>query len=138
TRAFVGYCIQMDKPVALPCDCEKDGSMSFALLDRPISELEDGVYGIPVPPSTAKRIQPRDGDIIIVPALCYDKDGFRLGHGGGYYDRYLFTHRIVSVGLCREAMIVDSVPREEHDIGTDIIITEKRIARPKQAPQIEK
>ncbi len=131
TRALIDYCLKLGKTVALPCDCGKDGKMSFALLNSPIGTLSAGVYGIPVPPETAERLDPQASDIIIVPALCYDEKGYRLGHGGGYYDRYLSKHPILSIGLCREALVVDSVPRDSYDKRADIIITDKRIARPK-------
>ena len=131
TRALIAYCFKNSKSVAIPCDCRKDGTMSFALLDCPIEELSSGAYGIPEPPETAKRLEPRADDVIIVPALCFDEEGYRIGHGGGYYDRYLAAHEGLSVGLCREALLVGSVPRDSYDRRTDIIITEKRIARPK-------
>ncbi len=131
TRALIEYCRKLGKTVALPCDCKKDGTMSFALLDCPIGELAKGIYEIPVPPETAERLAPQAGDIIIVPALCFDEKGYRLGHGGGYYDRYLSKHPILSIGLCREAVVVDSVPTDNYDRRVDIIIIDKRIARPK-------
>ncbi|PKM72135.1 MAG: 5-formyltetrahydrofolate cyclo-ligase [Firmicutes bacterium HGW-Firmicutes-16] len=130
TRAFIDYCVKLGKTVALPCDCEKNGSMSFALLEQPIGELSVGVYGIPIPPEAAERLDPKAGDIIIVPALCFDEKGYRLGHGGGYYDRYLSTHPLISIGLCREELVVASVPTDDYDRRADIIITDKRIARP--------
>lgn len=135
TRALIEYCGKLRKSVALPCDCDKDGRMNFALLACPIDELKADVYGIPVPPEKAERLEPQEGDIIIVPALCFDIEGYRIGHGGGYYDRYLEKHPVLSIGLCREALIVDSVPRNVYDRRADIIITDKRIARPKKAPQ---
>ncbi len=131
TRALIEYCGKLGKDIALPCDCGKDGTMSFALLDCTIEELSTGAYSIPEPPKTAKRLEPSTDDVIIVPALCFDEEGYRIGHGGGYYDRYLSAHEVFSVGLCREALLVGSVPRDGYDRRTDIIITEKRIARPK-------
>ena len=131
TRILIEYCLELGKTVALPCDCDNNGEMSFARLDSPIGELANGIYGIPVPPETAERLDPKAGDIIIVPALCFDEKGYRLGHGGGYYDRYLSKHPLLSIGLCREVLIVDSVPRDSYDRRADIIITDKRIARPK-------
>lgn len=131
TRGLIEYCLKLGKTVALPCDCDKDGSMNFALLGSPICDLLEDIYGIPVPPEAAERLEPQEGDIIIVPALCFDENGYRLGHGGGYYDRYLAKHSVLSVGLCREALVVACVPRDSFDRRTDILITDKRIARPK-------
>ena len=130
TRALIEHCGRLGKIVALPFDYRSAGIMSFAKLDRPIVELTKGIFDIPVPPENAERLIPRKGDIIIVPALCYDENGYRLGRGGGYYDRYLAEHRIFSAGLCRESLLVDSVPRDDYDRRVDCIITDKRIARP--------
>lgn len=129
TRSIIEHCWALGKIVALPCDCE-NGAMSFALLDRPVAELPLGSYGIPTPPDTSERLSPEKGDIILVPALCYDERCYRLGHGGGYYDRYLSAFRVFSIGLCREALLVGTVPTDEFDMPVDCLVTEKRIARP--------
>ncbi len=130
TRALIEHCGKLGKTVAIPFEYKKDGLMSFALLDRHIGELEEGAYGIPTLPDSAERLVPQEGDIMIVPALCYDKSGYRLGRGGGYYDRYLAGHRVFSAGLCREELFVNCVPRESYDMRVNCIITDKRIARP--------
>ena len=104
--------------------------MSFAFLERPITELPLGTYGIPVPPEGSEILVPDTGDIILVPALCYDESFYRLGQGGGYYDRYLSDCRAFSLGLCRERLIVPAVPTGEYDLRVEAIVTEKRIARP--------
>ena len=130
TRALIRYCWAQGKIVAIPHDYKKDGVMCFALLDRPIEALQSGTFGIPVLPDEAERLVPRKDDIIIVPALCFDENAYRLGRGGGYYDRYLAEHRVFSVGLCREKLLLSAVPRDAYDRRTDAIITDKRIARP--------
>lgn len=129
TRSIIEHCMALGKPVALPCDC-KNGEMSFALLDCPVEQFPLGSYGIPTPPDSSERLSPENGDLVLVPALCYDEHGYRLGHGGGYYDRYLSAFRVFSVGLCREALLVGTVPTDEFDMRVDCLVTEKRIARP--------
>ena len=129
TRNIIEHCLALGKTVALPCDCE-NGAMSFARLDRPVAELPLGSYGIPTPPDASERLTPENGDIILVPALCYDESCYRLGHGGGYYDRYLSAFPVFSIGLCREKLLVAAVPTDEFDKRVDVLVTEKRIARP--------
>ncbi|MCD7760268.1 MAG: 5-formyltetrahydrofolate cyclo-ligase [Clostridiales bacterium] len=65
-------------------------------------------------------------DLVLVPALCYDRAGFRLGRGGGFYDRFLARYGGFSVGLCRQALLQDRVPREDHDQGVDLVLTEEQ------------
>ena len=73
---------------------------------------------------------PEKIDLVLVPALAFDKECYRLGHGGGYYDRYLPRTRAFTVGLAREKMLFDRVPREAHDVPVMLVITEKRIVGP--------
>lgn len=62
-------------------------------------------------------------DIMIVPGVVFDKKGFRIGFGGGYYDRYLERYNGVTISLAFDTQIVNSVPIEPHDLPVDIIIT---------------
>ena len=62
---------------------------------------------------------------MLVPAVCYDRRGYRLGFGGGYYDRWLADFSGVRVGLCRGAVLQDRVPTEAHDARVDILLTEE-------------
>lgn len=64
-------------------------------------------------------------DLVVVPAVCYDRKGYRLGFGGGYYDRWLEGFSGVKVGLCREVVLRDAVPVEAHDAKVDILLTER-------------
>ena len=66
-----------------------------------------------------------DTDILcIVPGLCFDKNGSRIGYGGGYYDRFLKDFCGVVMGLCYDECFLESIPRDEHDISVDLILTE--------------
>jgi 5-formyltetrahydrofolate cyclo-ligase len=67
-------------------------------------------------------------DLILVPVLAFDKLGYRLGQGGGYYDRTLAALRavksVVAVGLAYAGQEIDEVPYEDHDAKLDWIVTE--------------
>lgn len=130
TRAVIDFCLSAGKTVAVPADM-KNGDMRFALLDKPLSALAAGVFGIPIPEDIAPRCHAEKGDIVLVPALCYDRDFYRLGRGGGYYDQYLASCQAFSVGLCREAFLLPELPHEAHDMPVSCLVTDKRIARPK-------
>lgn len=128
TRALIDLCRKLKKPIAAPTNLNA-GRMDFALLERPLSELPTGVYGIPQPPDDAVRVTPEADDLVVVPALCYDRERYRLGRGGGYYDRFLADCPAFKLGLCREELVVDSVPRESHDRRVDCLVTEKNVLR---------
>ena len=134
TRALVLRCAELGKAVAVPVVLGA-GEMRFVPLEDGIEALSPGVFGIPTPDANAPVLMPLPGDLMVVPALCFDGQGYRLGRGGGYYDRYLAAHSVFSVGLCREALLVNAVPRDPWDARVTCLVTEKRIARPKQAPQ---
>ena len=88
-------------------------------------DLEPGDHRIPVPAASAQTFQP---DILLVPLLAYDRAGFRLGYGGGYYDRTLAMLRkagpVVAIGLAFADQAVDSVPHDALDQQLDWILTE--------------
>ena len=84
-----------------------------------------GKWNIPVPPETADVVEP---DVLLVPLLAFDAEGFRLGYGGGFYDRTIERLRsikpVVTIGVAYAAQQVDKVVRGEHDERLDWILTE--------------
>lgn len=91
--------------------------------DRP---LVPASFGILEPPADAPLLARPDIDLALVPAVCYDRRGFRLGFGGGYYDRWLSGFSGFTVGLCRDCVLQDRVPTEDHDCRVDLLLTETR------------
>ena len=88
--------------------------------DRP---LIPHPFGIPEPEANAPVLTPEDIDLVLVPALCYDRRGFRLGRGAGYYDRWLADFTGVSVGMCYRELMQEQLPREEHDRPVKILLS---------------
>ena len=88
--------------------------------DRPLIRHP---FGILEPDEDCPLLSPNDIDLVLVPGLCYDRGGFRLGMGGGYYDRWLPHYTGITVGLCRDALLQDSLPAESHDRTVNILIT---------------
>ncbi len=66
-------------------------------------------------------------EMIVVPALAYDKSGVRLGRGGGFYDRYLADYSGITLGVSFNH--VDELPREDHDIAIEYVIKEKEVLK---------
>jgi 5,10-methenyltetrahydrofolate synthetase len=82
-----------------------------------------GVWGIPVPPPAAERLTP---DIALAPLLGWDGAGFRLGYGGGYFDRTLAARapRPFAIGVGLQAARLATIFPQPHDIRLDAIVTE--------------
>lgn len=121
TAELIEILLSRGKRVALPV-CRADGSMEFYILDDP-ARLSIGAFGIPEPPKDAPAI-PSENDLMIVPALCCDIKGNRLGHGGGYYDRYLARHEAFTVCPCRARLLEMQLPIEDSDIPMKLVITD--------------
>ncbi|MBR6045790.1 MAG: 5-formyltetrahydrofolate cyclo-ligase [Ruminococcus sp.] len=87
-------------------------------------DLEPGHYGILEPKAYCPEVNAGCGSVCIVPALCFDRRGHRLGFGKGFYDRFLSGYEGISVGLCYDICIAENVCEEEHDVPVDAVITE--------------
>ncbi len=122
TQGIIAHALAAGKLVALPA-CEEDYKMSFRLISD-MRELSPCRFGIPELAPDAQEILPQAGDIMIVPALCCDTLGNRLGHGAGYYDRYLAQCDCFTVCLCRKRMLESAVPTEPTDIAVSLVLTE--------------
>ena len=97
--------------------------VNLEILPYDESRLELGSFHIEEPTGD-NVVNPEDIELIIVPAVAYDRKGNRLGRGKGFYDRLLQTTKATKVGIGYEFQLVDEVPVEPHDVGVDIIITE--------------
>ncbi|EMG01779.1 5-formyltetrahydrofolate cyclo-ligase [Leptospira borgpetersenii str. 200701203] len=87
---------------------------------------ENGPFGI-LEPNGTKILSPHEADWIIVPALGYDEFGYRLGRGGGFYDRTLCAvDPSKLIGLTYEELFPASFAKEDHDIRVGRVITEKK------------
>ena len=113
-------------PVGLPVCDRATKTLSFLRASAGVP-LVDGAFGIPVPPKGAEPIEPDERTVCVLPALAYDKNGVRLGYGGGYYDRFLATFAGISVGVAYEKTILDSVCAEPHDRPVMLLVTESSV-----------
>ena len=121
THTILTDALSKGKKVLVP-RCSGKGVMEAVEICS-LSDLAAGRYGIyePLPGIMSTDIGP---DLALIPCVCCDRAGNRLGHGGGYYDRFLKNTAVRSMALCFEMLICDSVPVEAHDIKPDAVITE--------------
>lgn len=89
--------------------------------DKPLVTVS---FGISEPGEDCPLLEREEISLALVPAVCYDRRGYRLGFGGGYYDRWLEPFEGFRAGLCRGAVLQDRVPTERHDAKVDMLLTE--------------
>nr|WP_297278749.1 5-formyltetrahydrofolate cyclo-ligase [uncultured Butyricicoccus sp.] len=126
--ALLSDALKQGKQVCVP-RCECAGIMSARQIHS-LDELQQGKFGIREPEDSSPIIRPEQIDLCIVPCLCADQDGYRLGYGGGYYDRFLVKTTAYTVLVCAAARLLSNpLPREATDIPCDCIVTERQVHR---------
>ena len=86
-----------------------------------------GKFGI-LDPIEAMKTAYKNIGLVLVPGIAFDKQGHRIGYGFGYYDKFLKkVPKAIKIGLCFDFQVVDKIPREEHDVPVDLIVTEERV-----------
>jgi len=122
-RSIARYLIQNGATLALPEIIGKDTPLCFRewSIDTP---MKNGAYGIPIPVDT-KIVQP---DAVIIPMVGFDQQGYRLGYGGGFFDRTLasYQRQPLSLGVAFEIQRLEDTYPQAHDIAMHYVITEAR------------
>jgi 5-formyltetrahydrofolate cyclo-ligase len=116
-------------PIGLPVILAKGQPLLFRRWE-PATELVPGPFRVMTPPPTAREIVPQ---LLLVPLLAFDRAGYRLGYGGGFYDRTIAKLRAageaLAVGVTFAALEVPAVPRDDTDQPLDWIVTEREAIR---------
>jgi 5-formyltetrahydrofolate cyclo-ligase len=131
TRHYLPTALRHDKRIVVPYCVE--GELELFLL-RNMDELAIGMYRILEPKVelrnlTEKRVSVNELDLIIAPGVAFDRNGGRMGHGFGYYDKLLQHARLDTplVALAFECQLFPEIPTEAHDVFMDKIITEANV-----------
>lgn len=129
TRPILAQAFADGKRVAVPVILGKDRRLKVAEIADPNRDLRTkGPFGIPHPARVGQRwLPPEKLDLVIVPAVAFDRKGRRLGRGGGYFDRFLgkLPPAILRVGLGFGFQVIEELPWEPHDEPVSRVITEK-------------
>lgn len=135
TQPLIQAALTAGKVVAVPkVERQPKGLLPCRLHAFP-GPLRAGAYGILEPgDDQTEPVPPGDLDLVVVPGLAFDRQGRRLGYGGGYYDRLLAgpAAAALAVGFCFEEQVLSSVPADPHDRPMNLIITDQatHTARP--------
>lgn len=117
------------KKVAVPKCLPDTNEMEFYII-KSMDDLAPGHYEIPEPiPEKCEKITDFSHGVCIVPGLSFDAEGYRLGYGRGYYDRFLKQFDGTSIGLCYASYVKYKLPRSNYDMPVDYISTERYIRR---------
>lgn len=114
----------LKKKVVVPKCNPVDRSMNFYEIEN-FNQLENVYMDLLEPnPECTKLVPSENIDCIIVPGIVFDIKGYRIGYGGGYYDRYLSQFKGILISLAFNIQIRKNVPVEDFDIPVDLILTE--------------
>lgn len=124
THDLINELLKLGKRIAVPKIIHSDHMEAVAFNDW--DELETGQLGILTP----KSCEPAAGnfDVVITPGLGFTTEGFRIGYGRGYYDKWFATHQVQQkIAVTFDAQILESLPVTEFDVPVNMIVTESRI-----------
>ncbi len=124
TRKFIKTALQDGKKICLP-RCVGKGIMKpvFYKTGDELKETRMGIYE----PVSGEVINKEEIDLAVLPCLSCDVKGNRLGHGGGYYDRFLEDFSGENICLCYQKAVTENIVSEEHDQKVDALLTEEGI-----------
>jgi len=127
TRPIIDALLKEGKRVGVP-KCIKGNNLRVYEI-KSFSDLKKGFFGIEEPLETCIEIYPEQIDTAIIPCTSCDRNGNRLGKGGGYYDRYLSDTKFHKIVICRTNLMLDEIAVDEFDVAMDIIVNEEETIR---------
>lgn len=129
TRELIRTALADGKAVACPRCIDGTRQMEFYYIDS-LDELRPRTFGVYEPDADPARLfRGAQRPVCVVPGLSFDRAGFRLGYGKGYYDRFLSGYGGWTVGLCYSACVRNTLPHGRFDRAVDRLITEKYLRR---------
>ncbi len=125
TLALIQWALNEGKRVAVPYCIDNSRDMCFYLI-RSLDDLSRRTFGVLEPiPERCEKLTGAKNSVCIVPGLAFDKQGFRLGYGKGYYDRFLSRYSGVMIGVCYRGCILHRLHRGRFDVACHLLVTEQ-------------
>ena len=123
TDGLIRALLEQGKRVALPVCLPQRKMEARSITD--FSQLEPNRYGIPEPDGMCPIVPAEEIGAVLVPNLLCDREGYRLGYGGGYYDRWLAGYHGFTVAVCPADRLVDELPRDRYDVPVQLLICDE-------------
>jgi 5-formyltetrahydrofolate cyclo-ligase len=130
TREILTWCLAQGKRVIIPVTDRANKRLIFSEIRVPEKELEPRTLGILEPkPEFFRVVRLEEAQVVLVPGIAWNLQGYRVGYGGGYYDRTINSIRspLPTIGLAYEFQIVSRIPTTRHDRPVHKIVTERRV-----------
>jgi len=131
TRPLIRKALASRKNVLVPIVNKERRSLDFSEI-KSLDELVPGAFDIPEPKPDHRRLTDMEAiELVLVPGIAWDFDGYRVGWGKGYFDTVLkrLPEKSLAVGLAFDLQVVDRVPRAQFDLPVDMVVTETKVAR---------
>ncbi len=120
TRLLIRESLRLGKTLVVPKCTDYNGHM-IGIEIKSEDDLKKGMFGIFEP--EGEEFEREKIDLAIVPGIAFDKEGFRLGYGKGYYDRFLKGLKAKTIGICHKHLLFDKLPRGKYDIPVGKVIS---------------
>ncbi len=130
TKPLIDHLFNQNKKVYIPLTIPATREMIVSELLDFKNDLEMGNFGVLEPKQESLRPMAADNlDLVIVPGVAFDKEGYRIGYGGGYYDRFLpqLPPSTTKISLAYDIQIINNIPKMPHDYPVQYIITENQV-----------
>ena len=129
TKEIISRALSDGKIVAVPRCIKGTRFMDFIKITS-FNDLEGGSYGVLEPREEfTEKLLGDKNTVCLIPALTYDKNGYRLGYGGGYYDRFLSEFKGISVGIIYSQNITQKLIHGKYDVPVSFIISQSAIKK---------
>ena len=96
--------------------------MNFYYINS-LDDLNKGYYNI-LEPTTNKMVKDFNDAVCITPGVCFSRDGYRIGYGKGFYDKFFSVHNVYAIGLCYQDCLINNIPYDIYDKRVNDIITD--------------
>lgn len=127
TKGIISSLFEQNKTVAVPRCIDNTRDMNFYIISS-FEETYKRTFGVFEPDKDkCQRLRDFRNAVCILPGLGFDKEGYRLGYGKGYYDRFLSSFKGIKIGIVYEKCLFEKLMHGFFDVPTDIVVTEKQV-----------
>lgn len=124
----------LSRPIRVTVPITRGAKMKASEIEG-FPDLEEAGNGIREPVS-AETVPRNDIDIAVVPGIAFDRDGNRIGYGGGYYDRFLSDFTGYTIGVTYSDFLRDELPTDTWDVPVDTVLTENETVENRSGPDV--